>query len=420
MRIEVLPTGDELLTGLTPDTNSTYFSARVFELGQKLERITVVGDVRADITRGLLEAASRADVVLVSGGLGPTADDFTAECAAAAAGVGVVEDPGVLAHLQQRFAQRKLTLTPNNVRQARVPQGAEVVINPVGSAPMFILRIQQCTLFFLPGVPREYRYLVDHEVVPRIRAMLEHERGRIYRAFRLIKTTGLPESHLDALVAPVAKRYPQVVFGFRTHAPENHLKLMAEASSQADAEAALAGAEAESMEAIRPYVFGTGDEELPAVVGAQLERRKETVAVAESCTGGLLGELFTRRAGSSAYFLGGMLTYANALKVNLLGVREETLAVHGAVSEPSAREMAEGARQRTGATYALSITGIAGPGGGSAEKPVGTVFVALAAPDGTTVAKHQFIGERDRVRAFSAYAALEMLRRHLNALEGRP
>jgi nicotinamide-nucleotide amidase len=202
--------------------------------------------------------------------LGPTADDLTAECAATAAGVRLIEDQAVLESLRARFAKRQLPLTPNNARQAMVPEGAEVVHNRFGSAPMLIQRIGGCTLFFVPGVPREYRGLVDSEVLPRIAEMIERQPNRIYRAARLMKTVGLFESHLDALVKPLAKAHSKVRFGFRTHAPENHLKLLAEASSQPEANDALAKAERACREVLGPYLFGVDQDSFPAVLGLLL------------------------------------------------------------------------------------------------------------------------------------------------------
>ncbi len=411
MRIEVLCTGDELLTGLTTDTNSPYFMGKLFALGEQVRRSTTVGDVREEIEEALRTLSARADVVLVSGGLGPTADDLTAGCAAAVAGVELVEDAAALESMRTRFARRGLAFTENNRRQAEVPAGAEVVPNPVGSAPMFILRIERATLYFVPGVPREYRHFVDHEVLTRIARRLETEPSRTFRRARLLRTVGLAESHLDARVKPLAARHPALTFGFRTHAPENHLKLLAEGRSQAEADLALVAAEAEVRQILGLHVFGQDDDGFGSVVGALLATRGETVALAESCTGGRIADLLTAASGASAYFLGGAVVYANEMKERWVGVQHETLLAHGAVSEPVAREMAEGALVVAKTTWAVSVTGIAGPTGGTPDKPVGTVFVALAGPDDTVCRRHQFLGDREQIRAWSAYAGLELLRR---------
>lgn len=416
MRVEFLCTGDELVTGLTADTNSTYAEARLFDLGVKVQRVQLVGDVRPDITRALLEASARADVVLVSGGLGPTADDFTAECAAAAAGVPLVEHPEVLGWLKERYARRNIPLNPGALRMAQVPQGADVVRNPEGSAPLFILKLGECQLFFVPGVPREYRALVDGELLPRVRAMLEREPGRLHRSFRLLRTVGITESMLDARVAPLAKKHPKVVFGFRTHAPENHLKLMAEAASQSEADAALAACEADCREVLGTLVYGADTQEYAPVLVGLLRKAGATLATAESCTGGLVAEQVTAVPGASDVFIGGAVSYSEKMKMAWVGVPEEVLARHTAVSKETAVAMAEGVRAACGTTLGVSVTGYAGPTGGTPEDPVGTVYVALAAEGRPTRCDRlSLMGDRDRVRLFAASHALELVRQHLLA-----
>ena len=414
MHVELLCTGDELVTGLTPDTNSPYLEARLFELGLKVARVVLVGDVREDIIRALKEAAARADEVIVSGGLGPTADDFTAECAAAAAGVPLVEDAGALRFLRERAQKRGRTLTPNVARMALVPQGAEVVLNTVGAAPLFQVRMGRSRLFFLPGVPREYRAFVDGVVVPRVREAVEQRPDRVHRAFRLLRTVGVPESVLDARVAPLARAHPRVVFGFRTHAPENQLKLMAEAPSQAEAEAALAAAEAASRQELGRAVYGADGDSYPGVLARLLTEARATLALAESCTGGLIAAQLSAVPGASAFLMGGAVTYAERMKTTWAGVPTELLERHGAVSRPVAVAMAEGIRAACGTTYGLSVTGFAGPTGGTPEEPVGSVYCALAAPGVPTRCERLSIpGDRDTVRLLAASSTLELLREHL-------
>jgi nicotinamide-nucleotide amidase len=414
MRVELLCTGDELVTGLITDTNSPWFEARLFELGVKVERIQLVGDVRPDITHAILDAAARADVVLVSGGLGPTMDDFTLECAAAAAGVPLVDDPQAMEWLRERYAKRNIPLTPSVYRMARVPQGAEVVRNPVGSAPMVILRLGRCRLFFVPGVPREYRALAEGEVLPRIRAALESDPERVYRAFRLLRTVGIPESQLDAKVSTLLPRHPRVVFGFRTHAPENHVKLMATAPTQAEADAALAAAEAACRELLGTAIFGADDEEYAPVLARLLTRAGATLATAESCTGGLIAQQLTSVSGASTFFMGGAVSYSERMKMAWAGVSSEVLARHTAVSRETATAMAEGVRAACGTTYGLSVTGYAGPTGGTPEDPVGTVYCALSEEGAPTrCERFSIMGDRERVRLFAATAALELLRHRL-------
>jgi nicotinamide-nucleotide amidase len=414
VRIETICTGDELLTGLTSDTNSRFFQQALLDrTGLAVRRSTVVGDDRADIIEALDQAAARADVVLVSGGLGPTSDDLTAECAASAANVPLEQSVEALHHIEERFKARGIVLSDNNRRQALVPQGAEVVLNAEGSAPMFIQTRGACVLFFVPGVPREYRHLVGEYVVPRIAA----RRGSAeVRKLALLKTVGLPESHLDERVRPLAERYPEVLFGFRTHPPENHLKLMASAATEADAAALLERVVAEARLVLGATCFGRDAQTLPGVVLSALKGRHEYLAVAESCTGGLLAEQLTSVSGASDAFYGGACTYLEAAKTKWLGVPEGLLAQFGVVSQETAEAMAKGVRT-TGVQWGLSTTGWAGPSGGDAQNPVGTVYIGVAGPDGVKVEKHRFHGDRERVRSFAAATALDLLRKRL---EGSP
>lgn len=415
VRIETICTGDELLTGLTSDTNSRFFQTALLEqTGLTVRRSVVVGDNRDDIIEALNAAAARCDVVLVSGGLGPTTDDLTAECAAQAADVPLVQSDAALAHLEARFKARNIKLSDNNRRQAQVPRDAEVVLNAEGSAPMFIQQRAPCTLFFVPGVPREYRHLVGDFVVPRI---AKRKGVGEVRKLALLKTVGLPESHLDERVRPLALKYPQVTFGFRTHPPENHLKLLAVGADVAQASALLEQVVAEARVVLGATCFARDDETMASVVLDALKQRKQWLAIAESCTGGLMSELLTAVPGSSEAFYGGACTYVEAAKTQWAHVPEGLLAQFGAVSEETAEAMVRGVLANTGVQWSLSTTGYAGPGGGDAENPVGTVYLGLAGPFGAKVEKHRFHGDRERVRMFAAYAALDLLRR---TLEGSP
>lgn len=411
MRIETICTGDELLTGLTSDTNSRFFQeALLNQTGLTVRRGAVVGDDRQDIIDALDLAVSRADVVLVSGGLGPTSDDLTAECAASAAGVPLVQSAEALRHLEERFKARGIVLSDNNRRQALVPQGAEVVLNAEGSAPMFIQARGGCVLFFVPGVPREYRYLVGEHVVPRIAA---RRATTGVRKLALLKTVGLPESHLDERVRPLAAKYPQVLFGFRTHPPENHLKLLATGATGVEASELLERVVEEARVVLGPTCFGRDAQTLPGVVLARLEERREFLALAESCTGGMIAEQLTSQSGASDAFYGCACTYREEAKTKWAGVPEGLLAQFGAVSTECAEAMAKGVRESTGVQWAVSTTGWAGPSGGDAENPVGTVFIGIAGPAGVQVQKHRFHGDRERVRSFATATALDLLRKQL-------
>ena len=417
MRIETICTGDELLTGLTSDTNSRFFQeALLNRTGLLVRRGVVVGDDRADIIEAIDQAVQRADVVLVSGGLGPTTDDLTAECAAAAAGVPLVQNAEAMRHIEERFKARGIALSDNNRRQAMVPQGAEVVLNAEGSAPMFIQRRGEgrtCTLFYVPGVPREYRHLVAEHVVPRIAAL---KKGTETRRLALLKTVGLPESHLDERVRPLAARYPQVLFGFRTHPPENHLKLLASGANEAEASEVLEKVVAEARVILGPTCFARDAQTMPGVVLAKLVEKKQFLALAESCTGGMMAEQFTNESGASKAFYGCACTYVDEAKTKWAHVPEGLIAQFGAVSHEAAEAMATGVRTSTGAHWAISTTGWAGPTGGDAENPVGTVYIGIAGPDGVKVEKHRFHGDRERVRSFASAIAFDLLRKRLEGI----
>lgn len=416
MKFEILCTGDELLTGLTLDTNSHFLSGLLLDrLGQRVDRIQVVGDIREHIVEALKQVAERAEAAVVCGGLGPTEDDLTVECAAEAAGVSWVEDPTLVEALKKGFAKRGIALTPNNFRQARVPEGAIVIRNPVGVAPMLIRHIGKCEFYFLPGVPREFRHLAEFEVLPRLAQRLEAAGKRVFRAFRLLKTIGLPESHLDDKVKPLALRHPKVVFGFRTHAPENHLKLLAEADSQMAADQALQDATEDARLLLRPWLFGEDAETLTGNLGKWLQAKKLTVSVAESCTGGLVSAMLSEPPGASEWFVGGAVTYLETMKKKWANVSEESLREKGAVSEEVAKEMARGIRAETQASVGLSVTGFAGPTGGTEQAPVGTVYCALSCEAGEVCEKIRLSGDRARVRQFAAAALLDLLRKHISS-----
>jgi nicotinamide-nucleotide amidase len=402
VRIETICTGDELLTGLTADTNSVHFQNRLLErLGVVVRRSTVVPDLRDDITEVIREVAARADVALVSGGLGPTSDDLTAECAARAAGVELVEHLGVVQYIRDRFQKRGLTVSANNLRQAIVPAGAEVVINTEGSAPMFILKLGRCTLFFVPGVPREYRHLVDTEVLPRLVGPKQR------RVLCVLKVMGLFESQLDAKVRPLYASHPRVTFGYRTQAPENHLKLLA------DDEAALAPARADCLALLGDHVFAEGEQTLAEVVGSALKAKGHRLALAESCTGGMVAAELTKLPGASGWLESSAVTYTESAKQRWACVEAQALEKHGAVSEVVARQMAQGVRAAAGVEWGASVTGFAGPGGGTEANPVGTVYLGVSGP-GVDVVERQFWPfDRERVRRAAAWGLMDLLRKKL-------
>lgn len=410
MRLELLVTGDELLSGAIADTNSAWLLNELVGLGVRALRITTVGDDVPEIAAAIRETASRADVVVVSGGLGPTADDLTAAVAADVAGVPLVTDEPTLKRILARWKARGRPAPPQVTKQAQVPQGAQVLENGEGTAPGFRLRIGRADCWFFAGVPREFRHLCATHLFP----VLSTRADRVIRRVTL-RCVGLAESEVDRLLAPLPDRFG-VRLGLRAVFPETHATLSIESTDPGSAEAKLDAARREALQRLGTHCYGSGGDPLAAVVGRLCAETGATLAVAESCTGGLLGAALTDVAGSSAWFLGGAVVYANEEKTRALGVPAALLATHGAVSEPVVRAMAEGIRTRTGATHALAITGIAGPGGGSADKPVGTVWIGLAAPDGTRADLHRFAPHsRERVREAAVSTAVDRLRRHLEA-----
>ena len=405
--VEILSTGDELLTGQVVDTNSTWLMDRLWDLGVMVRRKTLVGDDREDLLAALRECCGRADVVVMSGGMGPTEDDLTAECVAAVLGVPLELHPPSLEAIAARFRLMGRTMTPNNAKQAHFPRGAEVHPNRFGTAPGFSVQVGRARLTCLAGVPSEFKGLCEEAVLPRLAASL----GDVPAA-RLVKLFGVGESAADQAMRPVMDdpAHRGVRFGYRAHFPEVHLKWTV---SGPGAEARADAIEVAVRALFGEAVWGGGKEELNELVVARLAARGQRVALAESCTGGLVAELLTRVPGASAVLDLGVVAYANQVKAGVLGVPEGLLTAHGAVSEPVARAMAEGARRTGRADWGVGLTGIAGPGGGTPEKPVGTVHLALAGPDGTTAVARHFRGDRERVRRFAAWEALYLVLRAL-------
>jgi nicotinamide-nucleotide amidase len=404
LRVEILSTGDELLTGQVVDTNSTWLMDRLWDLGVMVRRKTLVGDDRVDLETAIRETSARAELVVMSGGMGPTEDDLTSACVAAVLGVPLERHEPSLRAIEERFRWLGRTMTPNNAKQALFPRGAEVIPNRFGTAPGFSARVGEAEVVCLPGVPVEFKGLCDEWLLPRLAARL----GDVPAA-RLVKLFGVPESHADHAMRPIMDDPANagVRFGYRAHWPEIHVKWSVPGpGAQARADAILAAVRGVFGDAI----WGEGKDELPALVVERLAARGERVALAESCTGGLLTELVTRVPGASRVIDLGVVAYADAMKAKVVEVPAQLLAAHGAVSEPVARALAEGVRAAAGATWGIGITGIAGPTGGTPEKPVGTVHLALAGPSGTEHVLRGYRGDRDRIRRTAAHEALNLLR----------
>lgn len=403
-RAEILAIGDELLSGETVDSNSSYLDGLLEARGWVVQRhVTVPDDVEA-IRAAISEAVARCDLIISTGGLGPTQDDLTLEGLGRALGVPLELHAPTLERIAELFRGFGRPMTPNNRRQAMVPKGAEVLVNGAGTAPCVRAGFGATTLYALPGVPREVRWLWKHRLAPRI------ESGPARRVRRTVKILGLGESSLEHRIREIITAHPGVTFGFRTKGLENHVKMMAEgpgAERRLDtAEAALAGV-------LGSYRYGTDGDRLEAILLDRLAAVAQTVAVAESCTGGGVMERLTSLPGASKSIRGGVVAYANEVKVDLLGVPLGAIETHGAVSEAVARAMAEGVRSRFGASWGLSVTGIAGPDGGTAEKPVGTVWFAVSGAGRTEARVIRIPGDRDGVRARAGSFVLDLLRRRL-------
>ncbi len=413
MRAAFLAIGDEIVGGNTTDTNSGFLAGELRAVGLDPVAVHAVADDPDAIVRAFERALQDAEVVVSTGGLGPTSDDLTTECVARLAGVPLEMDAPSLTHVEELFRARGVEMTPNNRKQALFPRGATVVPNPTGTAPGFVLPLERGGrtrwVVSLPGVPRETRRMVRETVVPWAASLSPGVRF----ATRVFSTFGLPESTLDERLAGVVDP-AEARLAFRAAFPRIQARLTVTGRPDEDLEARLDGMEARVRERLGPHLYAVGDEGMEETVGRLLRERGMTLALAESCTGGRIGDRITDVPGSSEYFLLGVAAYSNQAKQALLGVRPETLRAHGAVSPETAAEMAEGARRAAGADVGLSTTGIAGPGGGTEEKPVGTVCIGLAW-DGGTWSRRYDVGDRGRewIKGMTAQIALDRLRRHL-------
>jgi nicotinamide-nucleotide amidase len=412
---EVISVGTELLLGDILNSNAQYMAQQLAQLGIAHYYQTTVGDNPARLQQAIEIAANRANLIIFTGGLGPTPDDLTTATIAATFDVPLIEHASIWADIQAKFAQRGRALTENNRQQALQPEGAEILPNPVGTAPGMVWQVKpDLLLLTFPGVPTEMKLMWQQTAVPLLQA-----KGWATEVIvsRTLKFWGVSESALAEQVSELLKGSNPTVSPYANWG-QVKLRIAAKATSTEAATALIAPIEA-AIRTIAPLdCYGADDDTLAAVVGAILTQQQATLAVAESCTGGGLGQLLTATAGSSAYFLGGVISYANSAKIQLLGVTETALETEGAVSELVAQQMAAGVRDRLGSTWGLSITGVAGPDGGTEAKPVGCVYIGLAGPSGTMampIGKRYQFGNRGRdwVRQVSAGTALDRLRRQL-------
>jgi len=409
---EILAIGSELLTPFRIDTNSLFLTSRLNDLGIEVIAKSVVGDRPEALVAALRLAVSRADIVVTSGGLGPTDDDLTRDAIVAVAGVTSVEDPGVVDAIAKRFASRNMPMPDINRRQAMVPVGATVLDNPRGTAPGLWMPVGTRVIVALPGPPRELKPMWDDHVASRV----AEKTGRQRLRRRTLKIAGRGESHVDEIAAPIYGRWrshvPPIETSILASPGQVELHLSAQGTDVARLDAALDQATRELAAALGRAVFSTDGRELEQVVGDALHALGATVSAAESCTGGMLLGRLTNVSGSSAWVTGGIVAYDNLVKEDQLGVEAHLLKEHGAVSEPVASAMAAGVRARLGTSVGVGITGVAGPTGGTEAKPVGTVVIAVDGPGAAhKVRTVRLPGDRAMVRQMSVQTAMDMLRR---------
>ncbi len=413
MNAEIIAVGSEMLTPYRQDTNSLFLTKQLNDLGVEVVFKAVVGDHRERLVECIRQALSRTGLLICTGGLGPTEDDLTRECVAEAFGVGIRRDPDVLAALYARFATRRIQMSPNNARQADLVEGAEVLRNPRGTAPGQFMTAtydgEPKIVILLPGPPWELEPLFQTECVPRLKPLLPSR----FIATRELKLAMVPESQADLRAAPIYKRYAEVQTTILAGFGEVQLHLRTAADTEEEAQGRIDRLASELEDEFEESVFSTAGESLEKIVGYYLQMRDATISVAESCTGGLLAQRLTSISGSSRYFVGGAVVYSNDLKTQFANVPPLLIAEHGAVSKQVATAMAEGIRKRCRSVLGVGITGVAGPTGGTEEKPVGLVCIALADKVKMEVVERRFPGDRERIRHWATQQALDMIRRRL-------
>ncbi len=406
---EIIAIGSELLTPQRTDTNSLWLTERLNSIGVEVRLKTIVGDDAGRLEETIRDALKRSDIVITTGGLGPTEDDITRQISARAVGRELVYHNPLEADLRERFRGWGREMPEINKRQAFVIDGAEVLPNPNGSAVGMLLKLDGKFLAIFPGPPREMRPMFDEFVLP----VLKENSGGVTVSHRVLRVSGMGESAVDEVIAPIYKACPNVETSILFSRVEIEVHLTARSEDADEADAVLAELSEKISDALGHAVFATNGETMEEVVGRLLADRGETLSVAESCTGGLIGMRLTEVAGSSRYFLEGAVVYSNGSKMRALGVAENILVDHGAVSAETAEAMSAGMKGLSVSDHAISVTGIAGPDGGTDEKPVGTVYIGYSGPKGTRSVKFVFPGDRELVRWRASQAALDYLRRQI-------
>ena len=408
MNAEIIAVGSEMLTPERVDTNSLYLTAELNKIGVEVAAKSVIGDDRERLAEAVRRAVARVPILILSGGLGPTEDDLTREAVALALDRKLLFSEEIAAALERRFAQARRKMAEINRRQASVIEGAAVLPNDRGTAPGQWVEESGAVVMLLPGPPHELNAMFERQCLPRLARIVP----RLAIRTLFLRVAGMSESDLDQLIAPVYKKYENPATTILAANGDIQIHLRARCATPAEADALLAEVGAPIEALLGDRIYSRNGDPLEAILGGLLRQNHATVSVAESCTGGMLGERFTSVPGSSDYFLGGFITYTNAMKIEMLGVLPEMLEQFGAVSKETAEAMALGARRRTGSTYALSITGEAGPDPGG-KAPVGTVYVGLADAAGALAVDRQFLGDRQRIRTFTTQMALDLLRRRI-------
>ena len=406
---EIIAIGSELLTPERTDTNSLWLTEKLNEIGIEVKLKTIVGDDEMRLEETIRDAVKRSEVVITTGGLGPTEDDITRQVSAKATGRELVFHEELVTELRERFRRWGREMPEINKRQAFVIEGAHVLPNPNGSAVGMLIEINGKFIVILPGPPRELKPMFETQVLPK----LKEAAGEIYVKRRILRVSGMGESAVDEVIAPIYKSYANVQTSILFNKTEIEVQLMAQAGSEAKAEKILDELAEKIAGKLGVAVFALNGELMEEVVGKLLSESDKTLSVAESCTGGLIGERLTEVAGASKYFIEGVIAYANEAKINTLNVSPETIEKHGAVSLETAEAMAKGMRERAATDYAISVTGIAGPTGGSDEKPVGTVFIGYADKAQVKSLKLILPGDRYLIRWRASQAALDYLRRQI-------
>jgi len=413
MNSEIIAIGSELLTPWRQDTNSLFITERLNHLGVSVAFKTIVGDRLKHLTDAIRNAIARTDIVVIMGGLGPTEDDLTREAVAEAMQIELKRNPDLIAQLYARAAARRMTMTRNNEKQADVLEGAVILENPRGTAPGQWLDIvygkHRKLVMLLPGPPSELKAMFDAECMPRLKEAVPQR----FIAMRVLKAALIGESAADARIAPIYTQFTDVETTILAHLGDIQLNLVCSKATLAQAQARVDTLASQIEEELEDLIYSSQGEKLEQIVLFYLEMRGATLSVAESCTGGMVAERLTSISGSSRSFAGGAVVYSNELKTEFAGVPPELIERHGAVSREVAAALAEGIRERCDTTFGVGVTGIAGPSGGSEEKPVGLVYLSVSDGKNTEVVERKFGGDRDRIRHYASQTALDLVRRRL-------